>query len=69
MIYTAENTAAIGKPARVFVDGKEITHCEMADTDEGYVIAYVVGDDGLVVIDGDEIRAERVEGVVTVEPI
>lgn len=69
MRYTAENTAAIGKPMRVFVDGKEITHCEMADTDEGYVIAYVVGDDGLVVIDGDEIRAERIEGVVTVEPI
>lgn len=38
-------------------------------TGAGYVIAYVVGDDGLVVIDGDEIKAERIEGVVTVEPI
>ena len=54
---------------RVFVDGKEITHCEMADTDASYVVAYVVGDDGLVVIDGDIIKAERIEGVVTVEPI
>ena len=40
MIYTAENTVMIGKPARVFVDGKEVHEVVSADTDKGEVVCY-----------------------------
>ena len=40
MRYSYENTAAIGKPIRVFVNGLEVDTATVADTEKGEVIYY-----------------------------
>ena len=38
MIYNYENTTAIGKPARVYVNGNLVDYALVADTGRGVVI-------------------------------
>ena len=68
MKYTVENTAAIDKPMRVFLDGAEQKDCIEADEENGFVIVYARDKDGRYILDGDEIQTEIRYGVVTVVP-
>lgn len=64
---TYRNTAQIGLPVRVFVDGVEVKDCREAHTEEGWVVITVRDQSGRYVIDGDEFKAMRITGNVTVE--
>ena len=68
MKYTVENTAAIDKPMRVFLDGAEQKDCVEADEENGFVIVYARDKDGRYILEGDEIKTETRYGVVTVVP-
>ena len=68
MKYTVENTAAIDKPMRVFLDGAEQKDCVEADEENGFVIVYARDKDGRLIPDGCEIQTETRYGVVTVVP-
>ena len=67
MKYTVENTSAIGKYKRVFVDGVELNSVIECDTSEGYAIYHPVDENGNLRICGDELATETIHGVVTVE--
>ena len=68
MKYTVENTAAIDKPMRVFLDGAEQKNCVEADEENGVVIVFARDKDGRYILDGDEIQTKTRYGVVTVVP-
>lgn len=68
MKYTVENTAAIDKPMKAFLDGVEQKDCIEADEENGFVIVYARDKDGRYILDGDEIQTEIRYGVVTVVP-
>ena len=68
MKYTVENTAAIDKPMRVFLDGAEQKDCVEGDEENGVVIVYARDKDGRYILDGDEIQTKIRYGVVTVVP-
>jgi len=68
MIYTASNTSKIGKPMRVFVDGKLVSNVVSADTVAGEVVYYPepisVSNSYL-----EEVHSKIMRGKVTVEPM
>lgn len=66
--YTVENTIMAATPmnATVLLDGVEMRECIEADTDAGYIIRARRDEAGLLVLDGEELATERLEGVVTV---
>ena len=66
MKYTVENTAAIDKPMKAFLDGVEQKDCVEADEENGVVIVYARDKDGRYILDGCEIQTETRYGVVTV---
>ena len=68
MKYTVENTAAIDKPMRVFLDGAEQKDCIEADEENGVVIVFARDKDVRYILDGDEIQTEIRYGVVSVVP-
>ena len=68
MKYTVENTAAIDKPMKAFLDGVEQEDCIEADEENGVVIVFARDKDGRYILDGDEIQTEIRYGVVTVVP-
>lgn len=39
-IFTIENTSEIGKPVKVFLNGKKLDHCIYADTKKGKVVFF-----------------------------
>lgn len=51
---------------QVFLDGVEQTHCTMADDETGEVEAYVLGEDGWPIADGDELQRELRRGRVEI---
>lgn len=67
MIYTAKNTARIGKPAKVYLDGVLQEKAIMADDVEGVVevLKFVENDDPLIGADG-EFMTEFLSGAVKV---
>lgn len=67
MRYNAQNTAAIGKPKRVFIDGKEIENVVECDTDEGFVKIHLFDESGNAILDGDCIATDTLHGKVTVK--
>lgn len=70
MRYTVESTAKIGKRVRVFVDGKEVGRCIMADTNKGVVEYYPIDPrSGKVRVNGkrSDLVVKRRYGKVTVE--
>ena len=68
MKYTVENTAAIDKPMKAFLDGVAQEDCIEADEENGVVIVFARDKDGRYILDGDEIQTEMRYGVVTVVP-
>ena len=66
MKYTVENTAAIDKPMRVFLDGAEQKDCIEADEENGVVIVFARDKYGRYILDGDEVQTKLLYGVVTV---
>ena len=68
MKYTVENTAAIYKPMKAFLDGVEQKDCIEADEENGVVTVFARDKDGRYILDGDEIQTETRYGVVTVVP-
>ena len=68
MKYTVENTAAIDKPMKAFLDGVEQKDCVEADEENGVVTVFARDKDGRCILDGDEIQTETRYGVVTVVP-
>ena len=68
MKYTVENTAAIDKPMKAFLDGVEQKDCIEADDENGFVIIRQRDKDGRYILEGDEIQTETRYGVVTVVP-
>jgi len=67
MIYTVNNTNAIGVPVDVFVNGNLVKYPSTADTDRGVVVYYP--DPIRVTNRGDAIYTRKLKGVVTVKPI
>lgn len=68
MIYTYENTSAIGISVDVFLDGvkqdtREIIEC---DDEAGYIVRPVRGEDGVMIVDGEGPRTETIYGEVVV---
>lgn len=69
MRYTHKNTAAIGCPMDVFLDGVQVDDVTEADTAEGYVIQCKRDGDGHFIIDGDgKVMTTRLNGAVKVVP-
>ena len=68
MKYTVENTAAIYKPMKAFLDSVEQKDCIEADEENGVVTVFARDKDGRYILDGDEIQTEIRYGVVTVVP-
>ena len=68
MKYTVENTIAIGKPVKAFLDGVEQKDCIEADEENGVVIVYARDKDGRYILVWREIQTETRYGVVTVVP-
>lgn len=60
MKYSAEQ----GDRGAVTLDGKTLTDVVECDPEEGYAVV-VVKKAGRIVVDGDEIKTERLSGVVT----
>lgn len=60
------NAMAEGKTVTVFLDGTEQNECFMADTDSGEVGVFLKGDDGQLVVDGDELVAANLTGKVEI---
>lgn len=69
MKYTVENTSAVGKHKRVFVDGVEISNVIECDTNEGYAVYHPIDTNGNLRICEDYLATETIHGVVTVEDI
>lgn len=67
MIYTVENTSAIGRHVRVFVNGNEFREVIRADTARGEVI--YIPSPARVKKNTDEVYTRMLRGKVTVEPI
>ena len=65
-LFTVDNTAAIGRPVAVYLDGVLQPFVKEADTDEGYVIRCILDADDKPTLDGSKIATERVTGTVTV---
>lgn len=66
MKYTIENTAAIGNPLRVFLDGVEYNCAIECDTEKGYIVRHLEDPDhpgGILE------ETETLYGTVTVEPM
>lgn len=57
----------MGLDCQVFVDGKEVKYCTVADEEAGYVIRFVQDADGRMVREGDEIKRERITGKVEIK--
>lgn len=69
MRYTYENTAAIGEPKDVYLDGVKIDDACEADTVDGYVIRGKRNAEGNLYLDeNDEVATERLTGAVVVVP-
>lgn len=69
MRYTYENTAAIGAPKDVFLDGVKIDNVSEADTAEGYLVRCKIDAEGFLCVDEDgEIATDRLTGKVVVLP-
>lgn len=67
MIYTVNNTARMGRPMRVFVNGNPVDRAFRADTKRGVVHYYP---QPLRVKRGtEEAYSRKLRGHVTVEPI
>lgn len=66
MIYTVANTAAIGKPARVFVNGNEVSGAFYADTKKG-VVHFYPQPARIKKPERDQIYTRTLRGNVTVE--
>ena len=49
---------AINLECQIFVDGKEVKYCTVADEEKGYVIQ--------LVLDGDNVVRERITGKVEI---
>ena len=58
---------SIGKGIRVFLDDVEQTRCTVADDEEGYIVRCVTDDEGNLVLNGEYIQYERVNGNVRIE--
>ncbi len=56
--------------ARVYLDGKEITHCFTADEERGYALVYVLNENGQPFIDPGrrEPRWTALYGDVVIKP-
>lgn len=67
MIYTIENTLAVGRPAKCFVNGNLVDNAFYADTVKGFVLYYPTP--LKIIKNGDSIYSRRLKGVVTVEYI
>lgn len=67
MIYTVENTSAIGRHVRVFVNGNECRKVIRADTVKGEVI--YIPSPARIKKNTDEVYTRMLRGKVTVEPI
>ena len=68
MIYTASNTALIGKPVKVFVNANEVKRAIFADTEKG-IVHFCPHPIRLKKRTRDEIYSRTLKGQVTVEPI
>lgn len=67
MMYTVENTAAVGRPVSVFDGrGQEVEHVLSVDTCSEEVTYMVTDDDGLPVIENNKIKTltTRIPGVM-----
>lgn len=64
--FTPENTAAVGRPVKVFCGGVEILHAVEADDVDGYVVFMEADEDGRIKTVSDCIQYGRVSGVVEV---
>lgn len=52
---------------RILVDGFDRTRgCSVANEPDGYIISAVFGDDGNIIVDGNEFREEKVSGNVKI---
>lgn len=69
MKYTVENTSAVGRHKRVFVDGVELRNVIECDTSEGYATYHPTDENGNLRICGDDLATETIHGVVTVEDV
>ena len=67
MRYTLKNTTEIGILADVWLDGDPVMDAVEADTDEGFVVRAKRDAAGNIVLSGEYIEYERVEGDVRVE--
>lgn len=68
MIYTASNTAAQGWPARVFVNGNEVSGAYYADTERG-VVRFHPLPARIKKPERDQVYSRTIRGKVTVEPV
>ena len=57
---------AINLECQIFVDGKEVKYCTVADEEEGYVIKLKTDENGKLVRDGDDVARERITGKVEI---
>lgn len=51
----------------VYVDGKEVKYCVVADEEKGYVEFYKQDANGKFIREGDEIACERLDGYVEIK--
>lgn len=65
MIYTVENTAKIGKPVAVYVNGKKVENVISVDTEKGEVI--VIPEPIKKKWFRDEFRTKKIRGSIKVE--
>lgn len=67
MRYTMKNTIEVGVLVDIWLDGVPMSEVVEADTDEGYIVRIKRDKDGDIVVNGDYIEHERIDGEVRVQ--
>lgn len=66
-VFTHDNTVGCGLRARIFLDGEEMRDVIEADIRGGRVVTLRRGDDGKIILDGEDVATRTVNGAVVVE--
>lgn len=66
MRITADDAICRTSSIKILLNGREVKHCVIADSDNSYVIAYAKNEKDEFVISGGEIKQCKLEGVVEI---
>lgn len=58
--------AALTTRAIILLDGKRVERCTEASEEEGYAICFAADENGNLIVEGDDIKTERLCGKVQI---